>query len=277
MSVSCPKHGALLYGPRCTDCDCARSLRPGKRDSQYNKREFAGRKLDIYRVLELFDITHPAQQHAVKKLIRAGKSPAKDLEQDIEEVIESLDRWLEMIREDYKARSESFERGMVAMRQPAERARNGAWRDLVDSVADGAGLYLSEVETMKTPKEYYSPAMLAVGREMDVLVSVFESMSGVPEEEDERAMWWFIGSLYSMTREGAAAFYSGYLAAQIKADEVFARQVFSIQRAANPLGWMESYERAINKMVERYASNRPGHETSQSSDSGADQGGAKET
>jgi len=68
--------------------------------TDYNKRMFGGNKLDIYRILVIFGIEHPAHQHAVKKLIRAGNSPAKPLSQDIDEVIESLERWKEMILED---------------------------------------------------------------------------------------------------------------------------------------------------------------------------------
>ena len=56
---------------------------------------YKGIKLDPYRILEVYGITHPAQQHAIKKLLRAGKS-VKTLERDIGEVIESLTRWLEM-------------------------------------------------------------------------------------------------------------------------------------------------------------------------------------
>lgn len=61
--------------------------------------KFRGAKLYPYRILLEYRITHPAQQHAIKKLLRAGQS-VKPLEQDIDEVIESLERWKEMIRED---------------------------------------------------------------------------------------------------------------------------------------------------------------------------------
>lgn len=58
-----------------------------------------GQKLDPYRILLAYAISHPAQQHAIKKLLRAGRSH-KGLEQDIQETIATLERWLEMIRED---------------------------------------------------------------------------------------------------------------------------------------------------------------------------------
>ena len=61
--------------------------------------QFNGVKLDPYRILEVYGIHHPAHQHAIKKLLRAGKS-IKDLEQDIDEVILTLNRWKEMLNEE---------------------------------------------------------------------------------------------------------------------------------------------------------------------------------
>jgi hypothetical protein len=60
---------------------------------------YKGIKLDPYRILEVYGIVHPAQQHAIKKLLRAGRS-VKTTVQDIDEVILSLQRWKEMIREE---------------------------------------------------------------------------------------------------------------------------------------------------------------------------------
>uniref|UniRef100_A0A6M3IL91 Uncharacterized protein n=1 Tax=viral metagenome TaxID=1070528 RepID=A0A6M3IL91_9ZZZZ len=43
---------------------------PGK----HYRYEYKGAKLDPYRILEVYSIAHPAQQHAIKKLLRAGKA-----------------------------------------------------------------------------------------------------------------------------------------------------------------------------------------------------------
>jgi hypothetical protein len=67
--------------------------------AEYYNYSYKGIKIDVYRILKIFQITEPAQQHAIKKLLRAGKS-IKGLTQDINEVIESLERWKEMINED---------------------------------------------------------------------------------------------------------------------------------------------------------------------------------
>ncbi|QMP81500.1 terminase large subunit [Escherichia phage vB_EcoM_APEC] len=56
--------------------------------------------IDVYRVLKLFDVKDPALQHAVKKILCAGDRGTKDKVQDIQEAIASLNRSLEMIKED---------------------------------------------------------------------------------------------------------------------------------------------------------------------------------
>ena len=56
--------------------------------------------IDVYRVLELFDVVDPAIQHAVKKLLCAGGRGAKTMPQDVQEAIDSLNRWKEMRKED---------------------------------------------------------------------------------------------------------------------------------------------------------------------------------
>ena len=61
--------------------------------SKYNK-------LDIYRILSLYDVTDPCLQHAIKKLLCAGKRGVKNQTQDINEAILSLKRFLEMQGED---------------------------------------------------------------------------------------------------------------------------------------------------------------------------------
>ena len=74
-----------------------------KKDStvkyKHYKYSYKGIKLDPYRILKIYKITCPAQQHAIKKLLRAGNS-VKDLKQDIQEVIDTLQRKLEMLEED---------------------------------------------------------------------------------------------------------------------------------------------------------------------------------
>ena len=56
--------------------------------------------IDVYRVLELFDVIDPPIQHAVKKLLCAGDRGNKSTRDDVQEAIDSLERWKEMILED---------------------------------------------------------------------------------------------------------------------------------------------------------------------------------
>ena len=69
------------------------------KEYEYYKYSYKGIKLDPYRILDIYKITCPAQQHAIKKLLRAGNS-VKELKQDITEVIDTLKRKLEMLEED---------------------------------------------------------------------------------------------------------------------------------------------------------------------------------
>jgi hypothetical protein len=60
--------------------------------------------IDVYRVIELFEVTHPALQHALKKVLCAGDRGAKDWERDVREAVDSLHRALQMRAEDAGAK-----------------------------------------------------------------------------------------------------------------------------------------------------------------------------
>jgi hypothetical protein len=48
--------------------------------------------IDVYDVLDAFDVPNPATAHAVKKLLCTGSRGAKDWETDLQEAIDSLER-----------------------------------------------------------------------------------------------------------------------------------------------------------------------------------------
>lgn len=56
--------------------------------------------IDVYRVIDLFEVTNPCHQHAIKKILCCGQRGAKDAAKDTQEAIDSLKRALEMMRED---------------------------------------------------------------------------------------------------------------------------------------------------------------------------------
>ena len=70
--------------------------------SHYFKDVSHLKTIDVYRVLDLFGVTNPCIQHAIKKLLCGGQRGAKDENQDVQEAISSLLRYLEMQTEDEK-------------------------------------------------------------------------------------------------------------------------------------------------------------------------------
>ena len=56
---------------------------------------------DYYRLCQILGLSNDAQKHALKKIIRAGQS-VKSVTQDIDEAIDCLERWKQMIVEDGK-------------------------------------------------------------------------------------------------------------------------------------------------------------------------------
>ena len=71
-----------------------------KKHNHYFKNVAHLESLDVYRVLQLFGVTDPCLQHAIKKLLCAGLRGVKNQGKDIQEAIDSLQRALEMRSED---------------------------------------------------------------------------------------------------------------------------------------------------------------------------------
>jgi hypothetical protein len=69
--------------------------------SHYFKSVEHLKHIDIYRILDLYNVTNPCLQHAIKKLLVAGgRGAGKDSTQDVQEAIDSLGRWKRMLKED---------------------------------------------------------------------------------------------------------------------------------------------------------------------------------
>lgn len=59
------------------------------------------KEVDVYRILDLYQVKSPAIQHAIKKLLVSGnRGGGKSVEQDYKEAFESIKRALDMIEED---------------------------------------------------------------------------------------------------------------------------------------------------------------------------------
>jgi hypothetical protein len=75
-------------------------LPPVRKHSHYFK-PCPYQEIDVYRVLELFDVTDQAIGHAIKKLLVAGgRGGGKSIVKDIGEAIDTLKRWQEMRQEE---------------------------------------------------------------------------------------------------------------------------------------------------------------------------------
>lgn len=75
-------------------------LPPANAFPHYYKKVEHLKHVDVYRVLQLFQVTDPCLQHAVKKLLVAGGRGPKDPIKDVHEAIATLERFLEMRFED---------------------------------------------------------------------------------------------------------------------------------------------------------------------------------
>lgn len=60
------------------------------------QRKVKGAVIDVYDVLEAFNVTCPARQHAIKKLLATGQRGHKDVETDLIEALSSVKRALEL-------------------------------------------------------------------------------------------------------------------------------------------------------------------------------------
>lgn len=59
--------------------------------NKYQKRLRNNIAIDVYDVIDAWNVTNPAIQHAIKKALQAGQRGYKGWEQDIEEAIDSLE------------------------------------------------------------------------------------------------------------------------------------------------------------------------------------------
>ena len=65
------------------------------KSSKYH-RTIKGVQLDVYDVLKAWNVTNPATQHAIKKLLQPGQRGHKDTMQDLNEAQQSIARAIEL-------------------------------------------------------------------------------------------------------------------------------------------------------------------------------------
>lgn len=76
------------------------SVRWHRKHAHYHKAVGHLESVDVYRVLGLFGVTDQALGHAIKKLLVAGNRGVKNIDKDVQEAIDTLQRWQEMRAED---------------------------------------------------------------------------------------------------------------------------------------------------------------------------------
>lgn len=59
-------------------------------------RQIKGVSVDVYDVLKAWNVTNPALQHLIKKALQPGERGHKDLEQDLQDIIDSAIRAKEL-------------------------------------------------------------------------------------------------------------------------------------------------------------------------------------
>lgn len=131
--------------------------------------------LDVYRVIDLWELHDPCLQHAFKKVIAAGKLGAKDAAKDVGEAIVSLQRWQDMQKEN--ARSGMRDAATTAeapapltipvttTKPDLRRCEEVWWRG-----AECRGMFRGVTFSL-TPDEYYASLQNGARRMRDVLQS----------------------------------------------------------------------------------------------------------
>jgi len=63
--------------------------------SKYTRR-IRSEQVDIYDILVAYGVTCPATAHAIKKLLMPGQRGHKDIREDLEEALSSIDRAIDL-------------------------------------------------------------------------------------------------------------------------------------------------------------------------------------
>lgn len=72
---------------------------PAKKHNHYFK-DCPYDKIDVYRILDLWKVSDPCLQHLVKKALCAGERGHKDFRRDLQDIIDTAQRRIDMLDED---------------------------------------------------------------------------------------------------------------------------------------------------------------------------------
>lgn len=96
--------------------------------SHYKRDVSQLKTLDVYRLIDLFDVTCPVAQHVIKKALVAGQRGHKDTVRDWQDIQDSAMRKLEMIAEDLESAPMPQDFGQQNTIQPAASMQDDSER-----------------------------------------------------------------------------------------------------------------------------------------------------
>ena len=102
--IGCDKCGHIWDNCECNDKEVIGVDRdmfeaPVKDLGSHYRHSFMGHKIDVYRALEIFNVTDPVAQHIIKKLFRGDKK-GHTMDFVWNEVFQACERKKEMMEED---------------------------------------------------------------------------------------------------------------------------------------------------------------------------------
>jgi hypothetical protein len=103
--------------------------------------------VDVYSVLKAFNVTCPARQHAIKKLLCAGIRGKADERQDLEEARDAIERGLSLTKEHTKENTKDKAKGGRRVRCIQPKSRVGEHFDLEPDV-------VYEVDERKSQRDF---------------------------------------------------------------------------------------------------------------------------
>ena len=68
---------------------------------KYNKPNKKKSHLDVYDIIDMWQVTNPALQHLLKKALDTGNRGHKDILEDCQDIIDSAKRALQLEQETY--------------------------------------------------------------------------------------------------------------------------------------------------------------------------------
>lgn len=81
--------------PRCIECGVDE---PAQKANKY-QRPCKGVMIDVYDVLQAWNVTNPALQHLIKKALCPGERGHKDRQEDLQDILDSAKRAIELEKE----------------------------------------------------------------------------------------------------------------------------------------------------------------------------------